>query len=469
MKYLKSLIFILFVSSILCGCSAVNPPVEKADSEKTGEISSASTASSETTSEATVTTTEESAASTSSTSASSVTITTASARVTSPYTTAQATKATTKSTTKATIKSTSKKAFGSVQELMKSMTVEEKVGQLFMVMPETLVGIDRTVGLNDGAGKAAVTSAKADVKAAVKKYHIGGVVMFAQNITSPNQITAFNGDLQSAAEIPLFISVDEEGGTVARLARNSNFNLTKYQSAAAVGASGKEADAYNMGATIGTYLKKYGFNMDFAPVADVNSNPNNPVIGSRSFSADPNMAAKLSGACANGLKSKGIMPTFKHFPGHGDTAEDSHKSLAVNNHNLDRLWTDDWLPYTENDLSHCAVMVGHIALPNVTGNSKSAALDKDIVTGYLRNKIGFNGLVVTDSLKMQGVTNYYETGTASVMAINAGCDIVLMPQNFVKSYNAVLEAVKSGTISQERLNQSVERILSAKFYYGIIK
>lgn len=338
-----------------------------------------------------------------------------------------------------------------------------------MVFPEALSGMDHNIGLNDGTGKKAVTSATNEVKNAIQKYHVGGIVMFAQNVVSPEQITAFNRDLQSASEIPLFISVDEEGGTVARLGRNSNFNLTKYKSAADVGTSGRESDAYNMGSTIGAYLKKYGFNMDFAPVADVNSNPNNPVIGNRSFSADPKTAARLSGACANGLKANGIMPTFKHFPGHGDTAEDSHKSLAVNNHSLERLWADDWLPYTQNDLSYTAVMVGHIALPNVTGNRTSAALDRDIVTGYLRNKIGFNGLVVTDSLKMQGVTDYYDTGTAAIMAINAGCDIVLMPQNFQKAYDTVLTAVKNGTITEERLNQSLARIFEAKKHYGIIK
>ena len=357
----------------------------------------------------------------------------------------------------------------SVQAYIDSMSLEEKVGQLFVVFPEALSGTDGNAGLNDSSSNNAVTSATQSVKNAVKKYHIGGVVMFAKNIKTPNQITEFNKNLQEASDIPLFIAVDEEGGKVARLARNSNFSLTKYSSAAAVGAGGSTDKAYGMGRTIGSYLKKYGFNMDFAPVADVNSNPNNPVIGDRSFSSDPAMAAKLSGACARGLKSQGIIPTFKHFPGHGDTAEDSHKSLAVNNHSMDRLMNDDWLPYINNSMDGCAVMVGHIALPNVTGSMKSAAIDKEVVTGILREKLGFDGLVVTDSMKMQGVSDYYDTGTASIMAINAGCDIVLMPQNFVKSYNAVLAAVKDGRISEKRLNESLVRIIGMKFDYGIIK
>ena len=445
MKYIKSVLCLMMIIPLLCGCSIIKPASTTAQSTTSTTASTASTWQTAATTETTAQTT------------------------TVSQTTTQSTTVTTTVSTAPTQTTAGGKNYSSVKSLIDSMTLEEKVGQLFMVFPETLSGVDTYVGLNDGAGKNAVTKASEDIKAAVKKYHIGGVVMFAQNVVTPNQITAFNRDLQSAAGIPLFIAVDEEGGTVARLGRNKNFGLPQYKSAAAVGASGRESDAYNMGATIGGYLKKYGFNLDFAPVADVNSNPKNPVIGNRAFSSDPNMAAKLSGAAAQGLRSKGIMPTFKHFPGHGDTAEDSHKSLAVNNHNLERLMNDDWLPYIRNDLSHSAVMVGHIALPNVTGSKKSAALDKDIVTGYLRNKLGFNGLVITDSLKMQSVTDYYETGAASVMAINAGCDIVLMPQNFVKSYNAVLAAVKNGTITQERLNQSLERIFSAKYYYGIIK
>lgn len=442
MKYLKSFLCFIIILTLLCGCRAIKTtdtqesPSSTAGSEPTGTTSSSTEASSETSS------------STQTSAAESTTAVSAAATVSKTDTT---------------------KPLNSVQGIIDSMSLEEKVGQLFMVFPETLSGVDTYVGLNDGAGKAAVTSAGGDIKAAIKKYHIGGVVMFAQNVVSPNQITAFNSELQSSSDIPLFISVDEEGGSVARLGRNKNFSLPIYKSAAAVGASGKDIDAYNMGASIGEYLKKYGFNMDFAPVADVNSNPRNPVIGNRSFSPDPAAAARLSGAAAKGLHDKGIMPTFKHFPGHGDTAEDSHKSLAVNNHNLDRLMKDDWLPYINNDLSGCAVMVGHIALPNVTGVMRSAAVDWNIVTGYLRNRLGFNGLIVTDSMKMRGVTDYYETGAASVMAINAGCDIVLMPQNFVKSYNAVLEAVRNGTISQQRLNQSLTRILEAKKQYGIIK
>lgn len=443
MKYIKSAFCFLLIAVLLCGCS-----VSREAEETVSEITASEN---EITDEMTSDFTERETTDISETEAS-----------TSEKTTERKAEKNTEASTK------KKKDFTSVQKLIDSMTLEEKVGQLFIVFPEALSGKDGYTGLNDSAGSDAVTSATANVRAAVSKYHIGGIVMFAQNIKTPSQITKFNKDLQSAADIPLFIAVDEEGGTVARLGRNSNFNLTKYKSAAAVAESGNTDDAYNMGKTIGAYLKKYGFNLDFAPVADVNSNPNNPVIGRRSFSSDPEIAAKMANACAKGLKSQGIMPTFKHFPGHGDTAEDSHKSLAVNRHSLDRLMKDDWLPYLNSDMNGCAVMVGHIALPNVTGENISAALSKTVVTDYLRGTVGFDGLVITDSMKMQGVTDYYKTGTATIKALKAGCDIILMPQNFFTSYNAVLDAVKSGEISEERIDESLYRILKAKSDYGII-
>lgn len=454
MKYLKSVFCLLMILTLLCGCTASK--TQETSAETTEEIATASTVST-------------TSAVSGETDASSTTGTTSENSETASASSASRKSDKTDVKTSVSVK-TSKRSrkTGSVREIVNSMTLEEKVGQIFIVAPEALVGNDGNVGLNDGIGKDAVTSVSDDMKNAIAKYHVGGLVHFAQNITTPSQISSFNSSLQDASDIPLFISVDEEGGTVARLGRNSSFGLPTYRSAAAVGSSGNESDAYSMGSTIGSYLKKYGFNMDFAPVADVNSNPNNPVIGSRSFSSDPKIAAKMSNAAAKGLRSKGIIPTLKHFPGHGDTAEDSHQSLAVNYHSLDRLYFDDWLPYTSGNLNGCAVMVGHIALPNVTGEMKSAVLSKKIVTDYLRGEIGFDGLVITDSMKMQGVTNYYDTGTACIMALNAGCDILLMPQNFIKSYDAVLAAVKNGTVSEERLDESVYRIIKYKSDYGII-
>ena len=267
--------------------------------------------------------------------------------------------------------------------------------------------------------------------------------------------------------MPLFLGVDEEGGLVARLANNAAFGLPKYESAAAVGASGNPADAENMGRTIGGYLADYGFTVDFAPVADVYTNPANTVIGSRAFATDANTAAAMAGACARGLASQGVLPVYKHFPGHGDTAEDSHNGLAVTYKTHDELAACEWIPYSTNDLTGCAVMVGHIAAPNVTGDLTPASLSGTMITGYLRGELGFTGLVITDSMAMHGVTDAYSSGNAAIAAIEAGVDIILMPEVLSEAFDAVVAAVENGTVSEARLNESVYRVLQYKQLYGI--
>ena len=286
----------------------------------------------------------------------------------------------------------------------------------------------------------------------------------------PHAVEIFDGlieQLRDATTVPLFLGVDEEGGLVARLANNAAFGLPKYESAAAVGASGNPADAENMGRTIGGYLADYGFTVDFAPVADVYTNPANTVIGSRAFSADANTAAAMAGACARGLASQGVLPVYKHFPGHGDTAEDSHNGLAVTYKTHDELAACEWIPYSANDLTGCAVMVGHIAAPNVTGDLTPASLSGTMITGYLRGELGFTGLVITDSMAMHGVTDAYSSGDAAIAAIEAGVDIILMPEVLSEAFDAVAAAVENGTISEARLNESVYRVLQYKQLYGI--
>lgn len=290
------------------------------------------------------------------------------------------------------------------------------------------------------------------------KYPVGGVCQFGKNITDPDQIIRFNQDLQSISEIPMFIAVDEEGGLVARLANNDAFDLPKYESAAAVGTSGDTSNALEMGQTIGSYLKKYGFNLDFAPDADVNTNPDNPVIGTRAFSSDAQTAADMVGAATGGLREEGILPTLKHFPGHGDTAEDSHTSLAVSYKSLEELQACEFLPFQADSGVH-AVMIGHIAVPNVTGNDTPASLCEEMVNMVPDKE---NTLIITDSLSMQAITDAHPSGEAAVMAFEAGCDILLMPEDLEAAYDAILEAVQNGRISEERLDNSVNKILYYK-------
>ena len=353
-----------------------------------------------------------------------------------------------------------------VQQLLEEMTLEQKVGQLFLVRPDSL-DLSQTQDQINDAKADGVTELTDAMRQTLAEYPVGGVVIFGKNLESPQQITQFLDDLQQASDTPLFTAIDEEGGLVARLANNAAFDLPQYESAAAVGTYGNPEDARAMGRTIGGYLKEYGFNLDFAPVADVNTNPDNPVIGTRAFSSEPQTAADLVGGACAGFADAGIACTLKHFPGHGDTAEDSHNGLAVTYKTHDELAACEWIPYSANDLTGCAVMVGHIAAPNVTGDLTPASLSGTMITGYLRGELGFTGLVITDSMAMHGVTDAYSSGDAAIAAIEAGVDIILMPEVLSEAFDAVAAAVENGTISEARLNESVYRVLQYKQLYGI--
>lgn len=354
----------------------------------------------------------------------------------------------------------------SIERYMESMTLREKVGQLFFIRPDALDVTQSPAQINssDTEGVKMLTD---DMRSMLAAYPVGGVAIFGKNISDPETLRTFTSELRSAVTVPMFLGVDEEGGLVARLGNNAAFGLPTYESAAAVGASGNPADAENMGQTIGAYLADYGFTVDFAPVADVYTNPANTVIGSRAFSTDAKLAASMAGACAQGLAAQGVLPVYKHFPGHGDTAEDSHNGLAVTYKTHDELAACEWLPYSTNDLTGCAVMVGHIAVPNVTGDLTPASLSETMIGGYLRGELGFSGLVITDSMAMHGVTDSYSSGDAAVKAILAGVDIILMPEVLSEAFEAVVAAVENGTISEARLNESVYRILEYKALYGI--
>ena len=335
-----------------------------------------------------------------------------------------------------------------------ALTLEQKVGQLFIVRPDAL---DLTLAqetINDAKADG-VTELTDAMRDALRTYPVGGICQFGKNITDPEQIKRFNDDLQAASQTPLFITVDEEGGRVSRLANNPAFDLPQYK-------NGAIPDARAMGQDIGGYLKQYGFNMDFAPVADVNTNPDNPVIGDRSFSSDAETAARMVADAAQGLRENGILPTLKHFPGHGDTKEDSHTALAVTHKTLAELQDCEFLPFAADTGLH-AVMVGHIAAPNVTGDLTPATLSPALV-GLVPD--AENTLIVTDSLSMDAITSAYTPGEAAVLALQAGCDVLLMPNGLPEAYNAVLQAVKDGTISEERLDRSVDKILRYKAIFS---
>ena len=350
--------------------------------------------------------------------------------------------------------------------ILSRMTLRQKVGQLFMVRPDAL-DPDQSLNQMEDPNTPGVSQLDDGLAAALKEYPVGGFVQFSRNIRDPQQLLSFNTQLSQSMEIPPFLAVDEEGGAVARLASHPAFQLPRYQSAGAVGSSGNSQDALEMGRTIGTYLKDYGFHMDFAPVADVNTNPQNPVIGTRSFSSDPVLAADCAQAMAQGLRESGILPVFKHFPGHGDTRTDSHTGGADSYKNMDQLESCELLPFRSATAQDC-IMVGHIGMPEVTGDHTPATLSYAITTGILRNHLDFQGLIITDSLSMGAITQMAEPGEAAVQAFQAGADILLMPQSLPQAFGGILEALESGEISQQRLDSRVLRILRFKIDSGIL-
>lgn len=355
-----------------------------------------------------------------------------------------------------------------VEDKIADMTLDQKIGQLFVIRPGA---IDPTISIEElkkarGKGSVSVTE---EMKKFFAKYPAGGFALFAKNIKDPVQIKNFNEQLHflgaETRNIEPFIYVDEEGGDVARIAGNPNFNVPVYESMAAVGKKEKPADAYAVGAQIGAYLKKYGFDVDFAPVADVFTNPENTVIGTRAFSTDPFIASKMVMKYLEGLNSRDIKGCVKHFPGHGDTDIDSHYGLPETRKNWDELQACEMITFKEAIACGAQmIMTAHITVPEVTGNGKPATVSYEILTGKLRNELGFKGVIITDALEMDAISLVYPKSVekACVDAVLAGADILLMPLDYKKAFEAVKKAVESGIISEKRIDESVKRILLFK-------
>ncbi|MDD3393635.1 MAG: glycoside hydrolase family 3 protein [Anaerotignum sp.] len=339
-----------------------------------------------------------------------------------------------------------------IQEMIGAMSTEEKVGQLLMADFRNNA---------DGSGMTVLSEEAAEK---IKQYHLGGTILFAENIDTLEQTQKLTQDLQSAAEIPLFIGIDEEGGLVSRL-KKSNI---PHETMLSPGEMTEPAQAEAAGQSIGETLASMGVNVDFAPVADVNTNPDNPVIGIRSYSDEPEKAADMVCAFIKGLQGTGISATVKHFPGHGDTAADSHKGEVFVSHDLERLKAVEFIPFAKAiDEGVDLVMVGHIKTPNATSDGLPATLSAQAIA-FLRGDLKYDGVAITDAMNMQAITEYYGVGESAVMSVSAGIDIVLMPADLEEAFQALLDAVKEGRISQERLEESLCRILSLKYDKGFL-
>ena len=357
-----------------------------------------------------------------------------------------------------------------VEVQLQKMTLREKVGQMFYVRPECL---DTTIHFNmqggidvsaDDITKIRLQAVNETMRKVNKDYPVGGIILYAHNIEDEAQLATFIPQIRALNGSPL-LCIDEEGGRVARIGRNSNFNVETFESMEAIGKTGDPQNAYYCGNTIGTYLKKYDFDIDFAPVADVNTNPENIVIGARSFSNDPAVAAPMVTHYLQGLKDAGITGCIKHFPGHGDTKADTHFGYAQSMKTWDELLGCEMITFKEGiDWGCQLIMTAHIAVPNVTDSNIPSTMSSIILQDKLRGELGYQNVIITDAMEMGAITQQYNCAEATVGCILAGVDIVLGPQNFVKAFDAVIEAVKNGTITEERINQSVRRILKLRKY-----
>ncbi|PUB11911.1 beta-N-acetylhexosaminidase [Paenisporosarcina sp. OV554] len=365
-----------------------------------------------------------------------------------------------------------------VKAIVEGMSVDEKVGQ--MLMP------DFRNWQKQGESKATgFTVMNDEVGSIIKKYHLGGVILFAENVVGTEQTARLTDGLQKASpELPLFITIDQEGGIVTRLQTGTNLPGNM-----ALGAARSEKYAYQTGEIIGKELSSLGVSVNFGPALDVNNNPGNPVIGVRSFSSNPELVSKLGIQTIKGLQSQNMAATTKHFPGHGDTAVDSHYGLPLVSHDKERLRLVELVPFQKAiDEGVDMVMTAHVQFPafdDTTYTSKKdgqeimvpATLSKKVLTGLLREEMGFKGVIVTDALNMKAIADNFGQEEAVVLALKSGVDIALMPAqvnslqmegNLSSVFNAVKEAIEIGDLPIEQVNNSVQRILELKEKRGIL-
>lgn len=338
------------------------------------------------------------------------------------------------------------------QVILEKMTLKDKICQMFIVPPD------------DVSGKYFTTSIEQNFLNFYNEYPVGGFIIFEDNLVNPEQAKAFLKSLNelsfSRCFLPSFLAVDEEGGKVARIANHESFDVEVFNNMYFTESSEK---AYYIGNTIGRYLSDLGFNVDLAPVADVFSNSENKVIGERSFSNDALTVCEYALNYAKGLNENGIFATYKHFPGHGATLGDSHVDLAYTYKSFDELMECELLPFksaADNNIDF--VMTSHISLPTVLGCDEPVTFSHEVITGILKEDFGFKGLIITDSLKMGAVSKHYSCAESAVLSIKAGNDILLMPTDIKEAVDALVKAVEDGQILEERINESVLKIIEYK-------
>lgn len=343
-----------------------------------------------------------------------------------------------------------------VDELLESMSDHEKLCQLFVVTPETLMGVE-----------GAVTQAGNVTREALEAFPVAGVVYFAKNLIDEAQTTSMlNSTFDysiAASGIPPFLCVDEEGGTVVRVAGKRGFSAENVGNMSAIGETEDPAQAKEAAEYIGGYLKEFGFNTDFAPVCDVANNPESNTMRKRSFGSDPELVGKMVAAQVEGFTEAEVLCSAKHFPGIGAAVGDSHDERIYYNGTLEQLESTELIPFKAAiEAGVPLVMVGHLSLPQIAGDDTPACLSSKIVTDILRDQLNFKGIALSDSLQMDAIVDYYSTGEACVKALQAGCDILLMPADLEEGLGAITAALEEGTLTWDQVNAALRRILRLK-------
>ncbi len=332
-----------------------------------------------------------------------------------------------------------------IDKQINDMSLKEKIGQMIFVSY-------RTLDYND------------DLDNILKTVKPGGFILFGENISTYEQVSEYVKKIKATADIPMMISIDQEGGRVQRIKNLPDANALEIPSMYTLGKTKDKELSKNVGKVLASELVPFGINTDFAPSLDIFSNSNNTVIGQRAFGSDANTVIDMAIPFSRGMEEEGIIPVYKHFPGHGDTDADSHVELPVVNKTKEELYQNELLPFKAAiEDGAQMIMIAHIALPKVTGNYIPATLSKEIVSGILREELRFNGVVITDAVEMKALADNYSQEDICKMTIEAGVDMILMPKDPIEAANTIEKFVNEGTISEERINESVKRILLVKY------
>ena len=343
------------------------------------------------------------------------------------------------------------------EQILDTMTLDEKLWQLFFVAPEALTGEE------------AVTESSDALQQALAEKPVGGVILFARNLISREQTVSLLADVKSASRLAPFLGVDEEGGTVSRVGANSAMGVTQLQDMSAYGASGDASALYGDLYNLAQSLNTLGFNVDFAPVADVTTGSDKNPMKLRSFSSDPERCASMVSVSVGALQDGGVAACLKHFPGYGTATADDHNGSVSLDRTLEQLQQTEFVPFSAGiDKGAYFVMVSHLSVPAVTGDDTPADLSEKLVTELLRNTLHFQNIVITDAQNMGSIAQNYTSAEAAVAALRAGGDMVLMPQDLQEAYDGVTKAIADGVLTEDRIDRSVLRILNVKIQLGLL-